>query len=253
MQELKKEDTAPFVLIYGDTNVGKTTSILRTVPQPIYCISTEMDAFKSVEVIENEGEKIKIKIVVPESQEDLLDNLNTILKALSEGKKPFVTIVFDSASFYMNCKLQGRLEDDRFNDKGFKHGAKMSLVKYTHTTFDEVGSANSQMRRLTALFQQISKLGVGVYFTAQMSENPKWNRELSAAPGFNFKEYNLALKSYFDYIGFLTNRFNEEGDIVYPPLISFRSEDGSFMAKWRGVQLKNPTGVCDFGKIFKKK
>lgn len=255
MRELKRENSAPFVLIYSEPGVGKTVTLLRTVPGPIYFISTESGIWESIDVLENEGEKFEGKIVTPDSQEQIYELLSSITNSLLSGKKPlFKAIIFDSASTWMNCDLQTRLENDRFELKyGNIKKENVRLVQRTHTTFDEVGSTNSEMRRLTKMFEKITDLGVAVYFTAHLQENPKFNSALAAAPAFIFKDYNLILRGCFSYIGLLTTRFDQSGERVFPPTISFESnDDARYMAKWRGIR-KNPTGPCNFSKIFKGK
>ncbi len=250
MKRLTEEHNAPFVLIYGETNSGKTTSIIRTAPGPVLYISAEGDALKSVAVAESLGEKVNIDAVMPDSHEDLMDTLNKIAMKVQKEKEGYKynCIVFDSGTHWMNSKLAIRVEDDRNeNRKGEDHGKLSAMTK---TDWTEVNTVNSQMMRLTDLLQTIANNGVMVVMTAQMQEDPKWNRELEAAPCFNYKDFNKALKGYFDYIGFTISRLNEDEDAVYPPLLSF-SGDRGYLVKWRGVQPKKLTGPFDLNKIFK--
>jgi hypothetical protein len=256
MKELTEDHNAPFVLIYGDTNSGKTTSIVRTAPGPILFISAEKDALKSIAVCEAHGEKIDIKVVYPESHEDLMDYLNKIALSLQKGDSKFKynTLVFDSGTFWMNVKLAIRVEDDRNFGRKDKDKGKLSAM--TKTDWTEVNTVNSQMARLTDLLKDIAGLGVFTIMTAQLQEDPKWNREYEAAPCFNYKDFNKALKGYFDYIGFTLSRTAKvTGDedspveVVYPPLLSFSGQNG-YLVKWRGVQPKKLTGVFDLRKIF---
>ncbi len=256
MKVLTEEHNAPFVLIYGETNSGKTTSIIRTAPNPILCISAEGDALKSVAVVENEGETVDVKVLLPESHEDLMDTLNKIaLKVEKEGDNyPYNTLVFDSGTHWMNCKLAIRVEDDRNLGRTGEDAGKLSAM--TKTDWTEVNTANSQMSRLTDLLKTIAGYGVMVIMTAQLQLDPKWNRELEAAPCFNYKDFNKALKGYFDYIGFTLPRTKTigEGDkeetvTVYPPYLSFSDQHG-YLVKWRGVQPKKLIGKFDLTKIF---
>ena len=63
MRPIKRENNAPFLLLYGPTNCGKTTSIVRSAPQPIHVISNEGDTWKSIDAIEAHGETIDISII----------------------------------------------------------------------------------------------------------------------------------------------------------------------------------------------
>jgi len=87
MLELTEDHNAPFCLFYGETNGGKTTSIIRTAPQPIYCISAEGDALKAVAVCRDKGETVDIKVVMPESHEDVMDTLNRMLLKIRKRLK----------------------------------------------------------------------------------------------------------------------------------------------------------------------
>jgi hypothetical protein len=255
MRKIKREDTAPFILIYGPTNIGKTTSIVRTAPQPIYYISVEGDVCKSIDVVEDHGESVDIDPECPESHEDLMETLNSILIDCKQGTFMPKSLIFDSGSHWMNVELAIRCEDDR--NVGREGGDKGKLSAQTKTDWTEVNTANSQMVRLTHLLREISLCGVMVVMTSQEQSNPKWNRELEAAPSFNYKDYNKALKGFFDYIGFALPNFEKDADgefieplkSKYPPLLSFCGNRG-YLVKWRGIQPKNLTTKFDLSKRF---
>ena len=263
MIELTEDHNAPFCLFYGDTNSGKTTSIIRTAKQPIYCISAEGDALKSVAVCRDKGETVDIKVVMPESHEDVMNTLNRLLLKIRErrvtGKAfKFETVLFDSGTYWMNCKLAIRVEDDRNEDREGIDKGKLSAM--TKTDWTEVNTINSQMARLTDLLKAIANEGVMVIMTAQMQYDPKWNNELEGAPCFNYKDYNKALKGYFDFIGYVKPRMkkvldadgNETGRVetVYPPFLSFSGNQG-YLVKWRGVQPEYLITKFRLDKIFK--
>lgn len=246
MESIKRENNAPFMLIYSPTNCGKTTSIVRTAPQPIHCISPEGDTWKSVDAIEALGETVDIHIDMPTSHEDLMDSLNAIILEAKAGKYKYKTLLFDSGTFWMNVKLGIRVEDDR--NVGRKGADVGKLSAQSATDWTEVNTVNSQMSRLTALLLELSHCGVMVIMTAQEQINPKWDRELEAGPCFNYKDYNKALKGYFDYIGYaIPNVKNDK--VVYPPLLSFSDQQG-YLVKWRGAQPNNLTTVFDLSKRF---
>ncbi len=66
MKTLTEEHNAPFLMVYGETNSGKTTSIVRTAPEPILFITSEGDTLKSVAVCDALEEKVDIKVVAKE-------------------------------------------------------------------------------------------------------------------------------------------------------------------------------------------
>lgn len=253
MLELTEEHNAPFCLFYGDTNSGKTTSIIRTAPQPIYCISAEGDALKSVAVCKALGLDINITAKMPESHEDVMNTLNRMLLKIRERRAAglqfkYNTLLFDSLTYWMNCKLAIRVEDDRNEDRKGVDEGKLSAM--TKTDWTEVNTINSQMARLTDLMKAIANEGVMVIGTAQMQYDPKWNNELEAAPCFNYKDYNKALKGYFDYIGYVMPNLTEDGKVTYPPNLSFSGSQG-YLVKWRGVQPKYLITKFRLDKIFK--
>ncbi len=249
MKELKEEHNAPFLLAYGETNSGKTTSIVRTAPGPVLYITVEGDALKSVAVCKKLGEEVDIKVLTPDSQEDLMNYLLALALNISQGKKfKYRTIVFDSGTHWMNCKLGIRVEDDRNADREGVDAGKLSAM--TKTDWTEVNTVNSQMGRLTDLLKEIANMGVMVVMTAQVQYDPKWNNELEAAPCFNYKDYNKALKGYFDFIGYtIKNVDPETKKVLYPPKLSFSDAQG-YLVKWRGVQPKSLIGPFDLSKIF---
>jgi hypothetical protein len=253
MQLIKRENSAPFILIYGDTNSGKTTSIVLTAPEPILCISVEGDVWLAVDVADKQvrdglrNKKVDITPMFPCSHEDLMDFLLKIIEEAKTGKFKHKTVFLDSGTFWMNVKLAIRVEDDRNVGRIGNDDGKLSAQSKTDWT--EVNTANSQMSRLTDLLKILSDCGVMVIMTAQLQENPKWNSDLEAGPCFNYKDYNKALKGYFDYIGFTIPNLDDDGDVVYPPNLSFSGEHG-YMVKWRGVQPKKLITKFDLSKRF---
>ena len=247
MHPIKRENDAPFILIYGDTNSGKTASCIRTSLQPIHCISPEGDTWKAIDAIEALGETVDIHVDMPDSHEDLMDSLNAIIRDAKAGKYKYKTFIFDSGTYWMNIALAIRVEDDRNVGREGDDVGKLSAQ--TKKDYTEVNTANSQMSRLTNLLKKLSHCGVMVIMTAQLQEDPKWNRELEAAPCFNYKDYNKALKGYFDYIGFVIPSLDKNGFVTYPPKLSFDSQQG-YLVKWRGVQPKKLTTIFDLSKRF---
>ena len=264
MELIKRENNAPFIMVFGETNSGKSCSIVLTAPQPIMYISVENDVWKSVDVADQQfkdgirDKKVDITAVIPKSHEDLMDSLNEMIEEAKDGKFKYKTAVFDSGTFWMNVKLTIRLEDDRNVGRVKKgHDEFGKLSAQTKKDYTEVNTANSQMSRLTNLLKILSGYGVMVIMTAQLQEHPKWNSELEAAPDFNYKEYNKALKGYFDYIGFTISNLAKDDDdniiipheVVYPPNLSFSGEQG-YLVKWRGVQPKKLITKFDLSKRF---
>ncbi|MEN6422369.1 MAG: hypothetical protein ABFD76_10530, partial [Smithella sp.] len=64
---------------------------------------------------------------------------------------------------------------------------------------------------------------------------PKWDRSLSCAPALAGKEFPRDMKGYFDFIGLVESRFDNDGVVIYPPVVSC-DDDGSFVSKWTGIK-----------------
>ena len=256
MQLINRKSNATFILIYGDTNSGKTSSIVLTAPEPILYISVEDDVWLAVDVADKQvkdglrDKKVDITPMIPDMHEDLIDFPNQIIEEAKVKKFKFKTVVFDSGTFWMNIKLTIRIEDDR-NVGRVKEGHPEfgKLSAQTKKDYTEINTANSQMSRLTNLLKILARHGVMVIMTARQQDNPKWNRELEASPEFNYKEFNKALQGYFDYIGFTIPNLDDDGEVVYPPNLSFSGEHG-YLVKWRGVQPKRLITKFDLSRRF---
>jgi hypothetical protein len=109
------------------------------------------------------------------------------------------------------------------------------------------------MTRLVAVMNHLAIYNVNVIWTATQTENPKWNMALSAAPGFLYRQFPMILNGFFDFIGLIVQPWKlQEGGTVKPPVVSFVSDDDSYVCKCCSTALarKNPAPL-DFGKIFK--
>jgi hypothetical protein len=93
-------------------------------------------------------------------------------------------------------------------------------------------------------------MGKVVIVTALLQENPRWNRELSAAPALKGREFPANMPGFFDLIGLVQTRTDGKGNVVYPPLVRFQSPDGSFLAKFTGKGTRTE-GPLDISKIIK--
>jgi hypothetical protein len=99
---------------------------------------------------------------------------------------------------------------------------------------------SKQKSRLMTGFENLTIAGIDVILTARDQENPKWNRALACAPALSGKEFPRDFKGFFDFIGLVESRFDENGEIAYPPFVSL-DDDGSYLSKFTGI--KPPGGV----------
>jgi hypothetical protein len=112
------------------------------------------------------------------------------------------------------------------------------------------GALASWMKRLCSVLGLYAKEGLIVVCIALLSDSPKWNKELSAAPAFAGREFNRDMPGYYDLIGLVEPRVKDGGEIVYPPTVNFRSPDGSYIAKWSGPQNGKTKGPLVWDKIL---
>ena len=246
-------------LIYGPTGEGKSASSIATLPQPIQVIQTEprnpltalvaLGKVVAPDWLHPKDGEIGIKFSVPESFEDLIEFLDGEAKKESHEYK---SILFDSASYWMNVKLSQDIEDQTYDAGIFKDAKRTErkLVDMTRKDQAAFGSLSSLMKRVMKLLGTISQQGVVVVVIALVSESPKWNRALAACPAFIGADFPTNAPSYFDAIGLVEGRTNDAGEKVYPPIVSFDG-DGSYVSKWTGKRDRKPIGPLDFAKILK--
>ena len=116
----------------------------------------------------------------------------------------------------------------------------LKAVMATAVSICGVSAAIAAAGAVLAKKEEITYITALVIVTALLAENPKWNRELAAAPALKGKEFPTNFPGFFDLIGLVQTRVNGEGDIVYPPAVHFKSEDDSFLAKFNKT-----TGSCN--------
>ena len=241
------ENLGSFWLIYGEPGIGKTYSF-GTLPDPILAIITEpRDPRRTLNYPEAKGKKIDF--VEFETFNEYMDMLDELYQKYEEGTKPYKSICLDSLSF-LQSKFKMDFEDDRFIDAIQEKKRSNLLIDKFRIEKADWGGLGSAMKRITAVLNKFSKQGVQVVATATLTENPSWNRDLTAAPAFH-GEFAQVLNGYFDFIGLVT----ASGDTgnPYPPVISFVSPEQDFVAKSCSNTLneKGGKGILDFKKILK--
>ena len=247
MKIIKKDklpDQGKLILIYSDTGVGKTTSALQSAPDPILYLATEPRNPKvSIDAANRPG--LDIDLAFYESWQDTMDFLTD-----DKNTKRHSSIIADSFTYLMNVSLSSEIEDEAFDSRSDAEKLVKPLVNQAKMTMEGYGGLSSQMFRMMKILGRLSTMGKVVIVTALMQEAPKWNRELAAAPAFRGREFPNNMPGFFDLIGFVQPRHDEDGNIVYPPWVSFESPDGSFMAKYTGTG-KRRAGPLNFEKILK--
>ncbi len=245
MKEFKVQESGRkgrLILIYGEGGVGKSTSCLQSLPDPILAVITEpRDPTIALEAV---GHSVKVKFMQPESYEDLIEFLS---KQVERDSYPYKSLVTDSFSYYMNVELKTLMEKET-SEAGIFPG-KRTFIDQFRLDLTAFGSLAGGMKRLCGLLGKISQEGIIVVATALLQNEPKWNRDLSATPAFIGKDFPTNAPGYFDLIGLVQQRLDENGNVVYPPLVSFEG-DGSFVCKWTGRRIKKAEGPLDFKRIL---
>lgn len=237
------------MLLYGPTGVGKTTTILQTAPEPIMYIQTEPRSLKpSLDATGRESIDVDVAVY-----EDFLGLMEFV--AVPKNFERHRTVVVDSYSHLMSVGLSSEIEDQAFEARDPKEKLTKSLVMQTKMSLEGYGGLASHMFRLTAALGRLSRAGKVVIVTALLAENPKWNRELAAAPALKGREFPVNMPGFFDLIGLVEPRTDAEGKIVYPPRVRFQSPDDSFVAKFtgRGNVTSGPLNITKILSLGKEK
>jgi hypothetical protein len=239
-----KQTAGRMIMIYGGTGAGKTTSVLQSSPDPIFYIQTEPRTLQpSIKAASRPD--LRLKVGVYETYPDLMGVVNNL-----DNFKGSNTLVVDSLSQLVAVSIPSEITNEAFEAKSERDRQIKPLVSTTKLSIEGYGALSSTMFRLTSALGRISQAGKIVVCTALLQENPRYNRELAAAPLLKGREYPAAMPGYFDLIGLVTSRVNEAGEVIYPPRVQFQSPDDSFVAKFTGTGNKTQ-GPLDISKIIK--
>ncbi len=224
------ETSGDMILLYGESGVGKSVTSIQTAPDPIVYIMAEgRDCLKMLTAAQRPN--VKIKFGLYEDFDDLMKTVTDI--SFFDGAK---TVIVDSLTHIMSICLSDEILDESYEAMSAKDklGGK-DLAMRVKMSQEGYGTLSGQMLRLTAALTKLSQSGKEVICIARVEQAPKWDRSLAAAPALKGKEYSKYFTGFFDFIGLLDANV-ENGQIVYPPLVSFQN-DGSFISKWTGKMV----------------
>lgn len=252
-----KENKGRFGLIYGASEVGKSTSCIESMPKKLLVLNCEKrNPDSSFEAIEDKYPNIRneVDFGLLQKQEELLDTLHLkILKTAKDGififnNTEYRSLLVDSLSHFLNVEVITEMEDQTKKAEIFK--IKRDIIDSYRLDELAYGSLASIGHRICSVLKMISQQGIFVVTTASGVENPKWNRALVYAPGFAGKKFGNEFLVHLDFCGMIHQRTDEQGEVLYPPMVSFKSPNNDFVAKYTGKHLKTYTGIFNFEKIF---
>lgn len=233
-----------FVMIYGDTGYGKTVTSLKTLPKKVMWITTEPRSLsKPIEAAIEPPEPINEDDVVVAPYTNFIE----IIDFLSNHKNfdGVKSIFFDSLSYCQSIRLSTETIDE-ISDRG--KGITKNILNSSKITQEGVGLVNNSVFRISNLLGKLSEAGKVVVVSCLVTERPKWNRELEAAPMLTGKQVPDQLPGCFDLIGYVTPRKDSDGNRIYPPYVSFEEGNG-YLAKFTGKGNRK-SGPLDFSKIL---
>lgn len=252
-----KENKGRFGMVYGVSKVGKSTSCIESMPKKLLVLHCERrNPDSSFEAIENKYPDIRSKVDfgLLQKQEELLDVLHLeILKTAKNGiftfnNTEYRSLLVDSLSHFLNVEVITEMENQTKKAEIFK--IRRDIIDSYRLDEMAYGSLASIGHRICNVLKTISQQGIFVIVVASGVENPKWNRALVFAPGFAGKKFGNEFMVHLDFCGMVHQRTNEQGEILYPPYISFKSPNNDFVAEWTGRHLPKHTGIFDFKKIL---
>ncbi|MBA7661445.1 hypothetical protein ES703_69462 [subsurface metagenome] len=245
-RELSDTSEGVFALIYGPTGVGKTVSSLKSLPKT--CRYYECDPKGVDRTLKGNVDFKGIKRGHPKSYEDLKADIEDNFDDIIENYK---SMFIDGLSFFMNIELLGEIQRETGDAKVFDSKDR-PLVNQARTDKTGYGALAALMNRFCGIVGQIASGGVVVVIAALQSDDPKWNRELSAGPSLAGKEFPKNMPGFFDLIGRVEKMGRrEDGTQIFPPKVYFDSdEEESFMARWSGPALTKPYLPLDWKRIL---
>jgi len=239
------------IFIYGPPYTGKTLTSIMTLPKPLLYFGCEPKGLDrtckghiDLPALKKSG---NFKHGRPESYEDLCD---TLAKNEDMIVEKFKAVLFDGITFFMGVDLLGEIQVET-GKAGIFNATERPLINSSRTDQTGYGGLATLMNRLCKLIGNIAARGPVVVLTAQQTEDPKWNRELSAGPALAGKKFGEEFPGFFDMIGRVEKREDKDGRVVWPPNVWFESgKDESFTARWSGPTLEQPYFEMDWGKIL---
>ena len=252
----KIESAGKCMLLYGETGVGKTTSVLLSCKEPICFFKFEGKSIaKPYEIFKQQRPDAVVEFWGYEGFEDLIETVNDYKRF-----EKFKTIIVDNVTDLCNNKLLyeivGQAHEARKtgDDKQKKFATTKSLTSEVKTSEEDYGTLAGHMVRLSDALNRLSQEGHDIIATALLKEDPKWNVDLFASANFAGKAYNKNSGSFWDYSGIVMNRYKDK-KIVYPPKVYFKPhkdlDNENFHCRFAGSSEHDGKVILNIEKILK--
>lgn len=237
-------------MFYGETGRGKTTTCLleafrmaQRLNSRVLYIQTEIRNLKpTLDVVRSIEPDFDFDVLVHENVRDTIDTMNTM------DFSKYKVAILDSFTDFMGLQLLPELKSEANDvrsdkDSGAKNTnkAKKDLIMASKGSQEIYQAVSDWTIRLTTAFNNMSCSGIYMVGICRDEENPSWNTMLSHAPLLKGKDYGKSFKGMFDKIGYVTPNI-KDGKEIYPPLVTFKSIDDDFIAKWSGLNPVNKKG-----------
>ncbi len=224
------KDRGNLSLFYGKSGVGKTSTILQTSEDPIFWILTERGQVDLTLKAINRPD-LRLRVGYYEGWDDLLKIIYDV-KNFDKIK----TVMFDSLTHVMNIHLSDEIMAENY-DSLDKSKIDKDLTMRVKMSQEAFGTLSKQMGRLMKGLTELTISRIDVICTARDQENPKWDRTLACAPALAGREFPRDFKGFWDFIGLVETRMNDEHQVIYPPYVSC-DDNGSYLSKWTGIKPK---------------
>lgn len=230
-----QKTTGDLMLLYGETGVGKSVTTLQTCELPLLYLLTEPRDPKKF-IIAAQREELWV-----EGNADFVyyDKFMEAIEYLCTADfSRYRTIVLDSMTHLMIRLLQEITKDAyqaRVDDPKKRADAiAKALTNQVKSSEEDYGALSAQMSRFTDALANLSQNFRTVVALARLQENPKYDRTVMAGPALEGRKYAKDMDGWFDFIGIVTTRKDEDGKVIYPPCVTFE-KSGSHKAKWTGI------------------
>jgi len=233
----EKFNDGKLIVIYSETGVGKSTSCFQTLPTPMLYMcaearNAEISAQASGRPLKRGDFSDVCDYVIAEytTWEEFISFL-----WMTDAFDPFKSIVLDGITQLM-INLAIELENQAFEARESKD---KPLISQTKLSIEGYGALASQMNRAIIPLGKLTQRGKYIVINSLLQENPKWNRVVQASMALSGSKFGHDFPGACDLIGMAVRRYDENGMVVYPPLVKFECGDGeNFQCKWTGKKIK---------------